>query len=189
MGTIWSFNIEEKIYKKTYNFLNKVDNEIISVDLERELFPLESNCVDFILCSEVIEHLDIDPMFMLSEFNRIMKRGGKILLTSPNSCSARNFYKIAHGFRPHFFMQYIKTRSPNRHNIEYDIRALRILLESAGFQITSYLTKDVFESPSCEGITLLKKMALPLRDRGDCIFIIANKVSDVRDRWPGEIYA
>lgn len=190
MGTIWSQNIEEKIYIKKYKLINKEStSEIVSIDLERELFPLESECVDFILCSEVIEHLDIDPMFMLSEINRIMKKGGKILITSPNSCSARNFHKIALGYRPHFFMQYIKDRSPNRHNIEYDVHTLRILLESAGFQIDSYFTKDVFEPSSSDGIDLLKKMNLTLDDRGDCIFMIASKVSGIQNRWPGGIYA
>lgn len=190
MGTDWSNNIEEKIYTKKYTILHQESlSEIISIDLERELFPLEKECVDFVLCSEVIEHLDIDPMFMLTEINRIMKKNGKILITSPNSCSARNFNKIAHGYRPHFFMQYIKDRSPNRHNIEYDVHSLRILLESAGFQIIEYFTQDVFEPQSWEGINLLKKMNLPLSDRGDCIFMIASKISDVLDRWPGGIYA
>lgn len=189
MGTHWSSNIEEKIFNNNFCIENEcVTNELVSIDLERELFPLESECVDFVLCSEVIEHLDIDPMFMLVEINRIMKKNGKMLITSPNCCSGRNFWKIAHGYRPHFFMQYIKNRSANRHNFEYDMRSLKILLESAGYKIEKSFTKDVFEEPSEDGLNLLRSMNLSTEDRGDCIFILCEKISEVIDRWPGEIY-
>ena len=50
-----------------------------------------------------------------------------MVLTTPNSCSGRNFWKIAHGYRPHFYMQYEKSRSPYRHNIEYDVSDYRDL--------------------------------------------------------------
>ena len=135
---------------------NNFDSEIISIDLESDFFPLEKETANFVLCSEVIEHLDIDPMYMLAELNRVLVRGGQLLLTTPNSCSARNFWKIANGYRPHFFMQYEKSRSPYRHNIEWDIHGLVCLLKSAGFGDINVFTKDVFESASKEGIELLK---------------------------------
>ncbi|MFQ5601806.1 MAG: class I SAM-dependent methyltransferase [bacterium] len=42
-----------------------------------------SDSFDSILCSEVIEHVP-DPQQVLYECHRILKRGGKILLTTPN---------------------------------------------------------------------------------------------------------
>jgi SAM-dependent methyltransferase len=189
MGTIFSSKVEEKKYRRIFEFDKKrVETEIVSINLESDMFPLEDCSVDFILCSEVIEHLDIDPMFMLTEINRVLKVGGALLVTTPNSCSARNFWKIANGYRPHFFMQYERSRSPYRHNIEWDVHGLHILFRSAGFGKIYHLTKDVFESPSLDGLQLLQKISLPTIDRGDCIFMFAEKVSNVVNRWPDEIY-
>lgn len=48
-----------------------------------EAFPLESKSVDFILCSEVLEHIEeLDKV--LDEFLRVLKKDGKILVTVPN---------------------------------------------------------------------------------------------------------
>lgn len=189
MGTIFSSKVEEKKYRRIFEIDEKrVETEIVSINLESDIFPLEDGSVDFILCSEVIEHLDIDPMFMLTEINRVLKVGGVLLVTTPNSCSARNFWKIANGYRPHFFMQYERSRSPYRHNIEWDVHGLHILFRSAGFGKINHLTKDVFESPSIDGLELLQKIGLPTNDRGDCIFMFAEKVSNVVNRWPDEIY-
>lgn len=44
--------------------------------------PLPDGSLDAILCTEVIEHV-VDPMAVLVEFQRVLKPGGKLLLTSP----------------------------------------------------------------------------------------------------------
>ncbi len=47
--------------------------------------PLEDASVDAILCTEVFEHIE-NPMLALREFSRIIKPGGKLILTAPVSC-------------------------------------------------------------------------------------------------------
>ncbi len=44
--------------------------------------PLPDQSLDAILCTEVIEHV-ANPMTVLDEFRRLLKPGGKLLLTSP----------------------------------------------------------------------------------------------------------
>ena len=53
------------------------------VDLNKSL-PFDENSFDLIYCSEVLEHL-IDPYFTVSEFYRVLKPSGKMIVTTPNS--------------------------------------------------------------------------------------------------------
>jgi SAM-dependent methyltransferase len=46
--------------------------------------PLPDASMDAILCTEVIEHV-VDPMAVLAEFRRLLKPGGRLLLTAPQS--------------------------------------------------------------------------------------------------------
>lgn len=46
--------------------------------------PWPSKTFDLIWCSEVIEHL-YNPRYTLSEFRRILKPGGRLIITTPNS--------------------------------------------------------------------------------------------------------
>lgn len=56
-------------------------------DLEEDL-PIESSHADVVLFQEGIEHLS-DQIHSLREINRILKPGGKLLLTTPNYSSMR----------------------------------------------------------------------------------------------------
>jgi hypothetical protein len=127
-------------------------------------------------------------MFMLAELNRICRPDGLLLLTTPNCCSARNLWKIAHGCRPHFFMCYTKDRSPYRHNFEYDVHVLVQLLTGAGFRIEHLATHDVFEPTQPEAVAFIAEHGLPSDHRGDCIFVMARRTGAVTDRWPAEMY-
>jgi SAM-dependent methyltransferase len=45
--------------------------------------PLPAASLYAVLCTEVLEHV-VDPMAVLAEFSRILKPGGKLLLTAPS---------------------------------------------------------------------------------------------------------
>lgn len=55
-----------------------------TVDLDSEKFPYPANFFDIIIISEILEHLFF-PDRLISEANRVLKSGGFILLTYPNS--------------------------------------------------------------------------------------------------------
>lgn len=70
--------------------------------------PLEDESIDVILCSEVFEHLK-NPMLAVKEFSRILKRGGKLLLTAPFCClthMAPFFYY--NGFSEYWYRDVLK---------------------------------------------------------------------------------
>lgn len=56
-------------------------------DLTKTL-PIESESCDIVICQEGIEHL-ADQLFALSEFNRILRQGGRLFITTPNYSSLR----------------------------------------------------------------------------------------------------
>lgn len=188
-GSMMSDDPEQKLHTRTITAAgHSLDVTTVSLDLERELFPVTPGYFDLVLFCEVLEHMDIDPMFALGEFNRILPVGGQLIVTTPNCCSARNTWKILQGYRPHFYMQYEKSRTPFRHNFEYDVHAAAQLIEAAGFRIDRLYTLDVFEDPVPEAIEFLKRNHLPTDHRGDDIFILATKVGPVVDRWPYGMY-
>jgi 2-polyprenyl-3-methyl-5-hydroxy-6-metoxy-1,4-benzoquinol methylase len=58
-----------------------------SADMEGTL-PLDDASVDVLVCAEGIEHV-VDRHRVLAEFRRVLKPGGRLLLTTPNLLSAR----------------------------------------------------------------------------------------------------
>jgi len=65
--------------------IKKVFKNCIIVDLNEKL-PFNDKSFDLIWCSEVLEHLD-NPVFIKTEFRRVLKPKGEMILTTPNSYS------------------------------------------------------------------------------------------------------
>jgi ubiquinone/menaquinone biosynthesis C-methylase UbiE len=57
------------------------DKELIQADLE--YIPFRDNCLDLIVCTEVIEHLP-SPRNTIREFHRTLKKSGKLIGTVPS---------------------------------------------------------------------------------------------------------
>jgi SAM-dependent methyltransferase len=53
-----------------------------------ETLPLPDESVDYVLCQEGIEHVS-DQLGLLNEFNRVLKPGGQLLLTTPSMSHTR----------------------------------------------------------------------------------------------------
>lgn len=65
--------------------------------------PLPDACLDAILCTEVLEHVP-QPMDVLAEFARLLKPGGKLLLTTPLGCWLHmEPYHYYGGYTPYWF--------------------------------------------------------------------------------------
>ena len=51
--------------------------------------PLKDNSVDFLFCTETLEHL-ADPAQAMMEFGRVLRPGGRLMIQSPNAHRMRN---------------------------------------------------------------------------------------------------
>lgn len=157
------------------------------VNIEDDPLPFIDESFDFVVCSEVLEHMEVDPMYMLSELNRVTKTDGQLLLTTPNAVSTWSITKMLRGVEPYFYMQYRHNRSLYRHNYEYSIHSLMQVLKAAGFD-GSIWSEDCFEDPNYTDIHKLRDAGYMLNHLGDNLFTLAHKKSGVIDRYPKVIY-
>lgn len=75
-----SFNIHDHTDNVTYlNYSPKYSPDIIG---DAHNLPFSESSYDFIICSELFEHLN-NPQQVLSECYRILKPGGQLLITVP----------------------------------------------------------------------------------------------------------
>lgn len=182
----------DKTKKPTDNVEFTVGNKSITVkcynhDLEYGMFPVKDETYDFVLCCEVLEHMEIDPMHMLSEVNRVLRPGGTLLLTTPNITSSRALAKILSGVEPHFFMQYHKNREYHRHNYEYSAPTLSRVLKGAGFNVKVW-SENLFEDGLPGLVDDLRKTGYKIEEPGDNLIAIGEKISGVVDRYPVGLY-
>jgi SAM-dependent methyltransferase len=63
-------------------------SEVKKIDLQKT-FPIGSNSMDMAICCETIEHLP-NQYFFFQETARILKPGGRLILTTPNTSSLRS---------------------------------------------------------------------------------------------------
>jgi hypothetical protein len=117
-------------------------------DIEREPLPLESNSVDAVLFTEVIEHLWLDPLFALSEVNRVLKTGtGILLLSTPNLTNLRNRLNFLRGniaaVIEHPFVAFLKAKRVGHlgHCRLYAPSELATMLSLLGFEPTVLFTR------------------------------------------------
>jgi len=161
-------------------------------DVERDTFPFPDARFDLVLCTEILEHLGRDPLFMLAESNRVLRMGGHLLLSTPNITSLRSLLKLALGYSPYLYANF--TLAPDRHNREYAPREIHDLLAYAGFTAERFYTADVYvhEPPRAalyRSLSALLAVAGRLKpNRGDCIFAFARKAGPVRERFPSQFY-
>ncbi len=73
----------------------KIDEQSAKYADLSETLPVESNSIDYILCQEGIEHIP-NQLNVLKEFNRVLKKGGILLITTPNYSHIRA--RLSHFF-------------------------------------------------------------------------------------------
>lgn len=161
---------------------------VYRVDIETTPLPVEDETFDYVICGEVIEHLERDPMFMMSEINRVLKPGGVLVMTTPNVVSSHGIARMLNGEEPYFYMQYRHSGELDRHNYEYSPKSLGAVLKASGFSGKLW-TEDSFGVPNNTQVEKLRQAGFPIANTGDNIFSVGRKVGPVVDRYPSIIYA
>lgn len=73
--------------------------EVARLDLEAERFPWPDESVDVVVCNQVLEHLK-NIWLPMSEMHRVLRLGGRAILSVPNLASVHNRVLLALGRQP-----------------------------------------------------------------------------------------
>ncbi len=101
-------------YKEGY--VNIDNTEEIKTDLcmnpDEERLPYKKNSVEEIYCRHTYEHFE-NPLFVLEEFYRVVKKGGKIIIITPFGFNLSDtlFHKT-NGFHHKTFRQFYGDERP-----------------------------------------------------------------------------
>jgi SAM-dependent methyltransferase len=105
------------------------------VDVESEPFPFPNESFDMVLASEIIEHLHFNPYRLLRESFRVLKPGGRILITTPNINRLENIIRMVSDRTIHSeisgrFDESFSSILSARHIREYSASDLAYLLQA-----------------------------------------------------------
>lgn len=161
------------------------DNSKLDLVSDIASIDVPDNSFDAILCSEVFEHIP-HPIEAIKEFERILKKGGILILTAP-FCSGTHFspYHFYTGFNRYFYEKYLSdygfeinelTLSGNYFQyIAQELYRLRFMAKKYTTTRLSFVSKILV-------IMMLRLLSiLSKRDRGSSefltfgIFVVAKK--------------
>jgi 2-polyprenyl-3-methyl-5-hydroxy-6-metoxy-1,4-benzoquinol methylase len=158
-------------------------------DVQQERWPYEDSSFDVVLFCEMLEHLNTDPIQVMAEINRVLKKDGLLLLTTPNMASAKSVNYVLEGGSPYVFGQYVPGGlATDRHNREYTAAEVHRFLTAAGFDVISLETCNSWWKDQNHALAKLVAMCQSIVNRGDNTMALASKTSEVRDRYPEEFY-
>lgn len=102
-------------------------------NIEKDIFPFPPDAFDLVLCMEVMEHLTYSPTHTLAELHRVLRSGGRLVLTIPNYLRANRLVQLLLG-RPDDY-PYVGSGIQGRHQHEFTHAELRILLEACNYAV------------------------------------------------------
>jgi len=121
------------------NFIKDKELIVEKCDIEKELFPIKDNETDKVILGEVFEHLYINPIFTMKEIRRILKKKGKLILTTPNGYSIKRIINFLKGKgaseNPFDEFDKLNTVGHRGHIREYSVYELKDFLKKSGFKV------------------------------------------------------
>lgn len=129
--------------------------ESLVVNVDRESLPYESSSVDFVYCSEVIEHV-VGTEHLLEEILRILRPGGWCFLTTPNLAFWCNRILLLLGYQPmyaHTGFKYstghlgIPYHLTGGHLRLFTFRALVQFVKLVGFEVFKTIGLNTYSNP------------------------------------------
>lgn len=161
-------------------------------DIESERFPYPDESFDVVLFCEVLEHMTNDPLFALREISRILRPGGRLILTTPNVARLENVCRFVAG--ANIYDPYSGYGPHGRHNREYIMHELYLLLKWCGLELETQFTADVHENHSLDYVSesvladIRRSVEFRQNDLGQYLFTRSAKKSSPYPQRPTWLY-
>jgi len=160
-----------------------------SFNIEEESFPFPDDHFDVVLFCEILEHLTADPVAALKEIRRVLKPGGRLILTTPNVNKLECVARMIAG--ANIYYPYTGYGQYGRHNREYNVWEVCQLMRSCGFVMETIFTADT--GPNSAGSLVdLSKLSPMLVGRehtlGQYIFARAMALEHSEIKKPSFLY-
>jgi SAM-dependent methyltransferase len=172
-----------------------LDLEIHVLNIEKDPFPFANDSFDMVLCMEVIEHLTYSPTHMLTETHRVLRQGGRLVLSTPNSISMKKTVALLCNRSMEF--PYSGYGIYGRHQREFTVQELRTLLEACHFHVLEADLENIFlrsHLPTAKRLAFgvlnfLSSLPLPyLRAKQEYILMVAESFDAPRAAYPEHLY-
>jgi SAM-dependent methyltransferase len=152
-------------------------------------WPFPNESFDLVVACEILEHLCLDPMHAMSEINRVLVPGGKLLVTTPNAVGISAMIRMITMRQPNSFAPYRLNSPYRRHNREFTPLEIANLFSDGGFKgfgmgVEAVNCSELGSRPI--GPDLLKSCGLSYR--GDLIITMGEKVGSIFRRYPLDLY-
>ena len=172
-----------------------LDLEIHVFNIEKDRFPFAAGSFDMVLCMETIEHLTYSPTHMLTETHRVLRPGGKLVLSTPNSINMKQTVALLCNRSMEF--PYSGYGIYGRHQREWTVQELRTLLEACHYRVVEAEVANIFlrsHLPTAKRLAfgvlnLLSSLPVPyLRAKREYILLVAESFGEPHAAYPEHLY-
>jgi ubiquinone/menaquinone biosynthesis C-methylase UbiE len=166
---------------KTHDFAQLRDDQLLGKEYGKidyvsdiKTIPVPDNSFDVIICTEVFEHIP-EPIPVVTEFSRILKSGGKLILTAPlQSGIHQEPYHFYGGYTPFWYEKFLSENAfqnivieeNGRFNQFYSQESIRFIRKNHPFSnIVSLLYTPIWLT--LVPIVIVNALLAPLLDKFD----------------------
>jgi 2-polyprenyl-3-methyl-5-hydroxy-6-metoxy-1,4-benzoquinol methylase len=107
----------------------------------RERLPYPDGAFDVVFVGELLEHL-YDTEVFLKETHRVLRRGGAVVLTTPNLASLANRLRMLCGYYPKMMSPFL-SEGMGDHIHLFTADTLELLLEKTGFSFVEITSSSI----------------------------------------------
>lgn len=121
-------------------FVKKHELSVDKVDIETETFPFEDGAFGTVLFLEVLEHLRINPLHTSRELARVLKPGGRLLLSTPNITPIKRLmFLMGKSYQGDLVTEFRKLETVGHmgHFRLYDLSDIRVILDHVGLEVVA----------------------------------------------------
>lgn len=146
IDTLYAYDLTEETLrypKERFKFILSSDKlkYVCNADPDKIVIPLENNSMDCILCYDRLGHFD-DPAPFLRELYRVLKPGGRILVTISNRFYP-HIYRYSRTRKKVWELGRLWNRGPDR---KFEPQKIQKLFQDLGFEIVSSCGFQMLES-------------------------------------------